>query len=63
MDSTINNIKSSINRQLDLHSQRVYKALQDKSKHADGSYMYQYDQHVMDGLQIALNIIDMYTEQ
>lgn len=63
MDSTINNIKSSINRQLDLHSQRVYKALQDKSKYADGSYMYQYDQHVMDGLQIALNIIDMYTEQ
>ena len=63
MDSTINSIKSSINRQLDLHSQRVYKTLQDKSKHADGSYMYQYEQHVMDGLQIALNIIDMYTEQ
>ena len=56
MDDTINNIKASINRQLDLHGQRVYKALQDQSKHADGSYMYQYEQHIIDGLQIALNI-------
>lgn len=63
MDNTIEQIKASINRQLDLHSQRVYKALQEKNKHADGSYMYQYEQHVMDGLQIALNIIDIYTEE
>jgi len=62
-NNTIERIKASINRQIDLHGQYVYKGLKEKNKHADGSYMYQYDQHVIDGLEIALRIIETYEEE
>ena len=62
-NNTIERIKASINRQIEVHTQHVYKGLQEKNKHADGSYMYQYDQHVIDGLEIALRIIETYEEE
>lgn len=62
-NATIERIKSSINKQIEVHAQYVYKGLKEKNKHADGSYMYQYDQHVIDGLEIALRIIETYEEE
>ena len=62
-NTTLKRIKASIERQIEVHTQYVYKGLQEKNKHADGSYMYQYDQHVIDGLEIALRIIETYEEE
>lgn len=61
-NTTLKRIKASIEQQIEVHTQYVYKGLQEKNKHADGSYMYQYDQHVIDGLEIALRIIETYEE-
>jgi len=60
MDNSIYKIKQSIERQIEVQTRNYYKDLQSKAKHADGSYMYCVDQHIIEGLQIALNIVDMY---
>jgi hypothetical protein len=41
-------------------TRHYYEDLGKKQKHADGSYMYCVDQHIIEGLEMALNIIDLY---
>lgn len=60
MDSNIYQIEQSIKHQIEINTKRYYKDLQSKAKHADGSYMYNVDQHIIDGLQIALLIVSRY---
>lgn len=60
MDSNIYQIEQSIKHQIEVKTQQYYKDLQSKARHADGSCMYNVDQHIIDGLQIALSIVSRY---
>ena len=53
---------ASIDKQIEVFSGLVYKELQEKNKRVDGTYMYQYYEHVIDGLMIARDTVDLQIE-
>ena len=60
MDNNIYQIERSIKRQIEFLTRHYYEDLDKKQKHADGSYMYCVDQHIIEGLEMAINIINLY---
>lgn len=63
MENTeLKKVLESIDKQIEVFSGLVYKELKEKNKRIDGTYMYQYYEHVIDGLMIARNTVDLQIE-
>lgn len=63
MENTeLEKVLASIDKQIEVFSGFVYKELKEKNKRIDGTYMYQYYEHVIDGLMIARNTVDLQIE-
>lgn len=63
MENTeLKKVLESIDKQIEVFSGRVYKELKEKNKRIDGTYMYQYYEHVIDGLMIARNTVELQIE-
>lgn len=63
MENTeLEKVLASIDKQIEVFSGFVYKELKEKNKRIDGTYMYQYYEHIIDGLMIARNTVDLQIE-
>lgn len=63
MENTeLKKVLASIDKQIDVFSGLVYKELNEKNKRVDGTYMYQYYEHVIDGLMIARDTVELQIE-
>lgn len=63
MENTeLKKVLESIDKQIEVFSGRVYQELKEKNKRIDGTYMYQYYEHVIDGLMIARNTVELQIE-